>query len=69
MPETSEQWIMRPGDVFVAKECGCSFTVDSGPVDESMAKQAPRCCCGHDMVKQDVPEKAHQSNPLLADAR
>lgn len=46
-----EQIIMRPGDRFVAHECGCAFTVDTGPRDESMATEAPRCCCGHAMVK------------------
>jgi hypothetical protein len=49
-----EQYVMRPGDTFVAPECGCSFTVESGPSDESMAMQAPRCCCGHEMHKQDT---------------
>ena len=48
----NEQNIMRPGDTFVAEECGCSFTVTSGPRDEKMASQAPRCCCGHEMKKQ-----------------
>lgn len=48
----NEEYIMRPGDTFIAEECGCSFTVESGPGDESMAKQAPRCCCGHEMIKQ-----------------
>ncbi len=43
---------MRPGDTFVAEECGCSFTVESGPDDEGMARQAPTCCCGHRMKKQ-----------------
>ena len=49
----NERFVMRPGDTFVAEECGCSFTVESGPSDESMATQAPRCCCGHEMRKQD----------------
>lgn len=48
----NEQFVMRPGDTFVAEECGCAFTVESGPADESMARQAPRCCCGHEMIKQ-----------------
>lgn len=48
----NEQYVMRPGDTFVAAECGCSFTVTSGPRDETMASQAPRCCCGHEMKKQ-----------------
>jgi hypothetical protein len=47
----NEQFIMRPGDTFVADECGCSFTVASGPGDENMATQAPTCCCGHQMRK------------------
>ena len=50
----NERFLMRPGDTFVAEECGCSFTVASGPSDENMASQAPRCCCGHEMVKQDT---------------
>ena len=57
MDDQNERFIMRPGDTFVAKECGCSFTVESGPNDEHMATQAPRCCCGHEMVKQGVPHK------------
>lgn len=48
----NEAFLMRPGDTFVADECGCSFTVESGPQDEGMARQAPRCCCGHEMKKQ-----------------
>lgn len=50
-----DQTVMRPGDTFVAPECGCAFTVTAGPRDESMAKQAPRCCCGHEMRKQEAP--------------
>jgi hypothetical protein len=50
----NEQYLMKPGETFVARECGCSFTVKSGPRDESKVKQAPRCCCGHEMVKQEV---------------
>lgn len=48
----NEQFIMRAGDTFVAEECGCSFTTESGPSDEGMVRQAPQCCCGHQMVKQ-----------------
>ena len=48
----NEQYTMRPGDTFAAKECGCSFMVETGPSNESMVKQAPQCCCGHSMVKQ-----------------
>lgn len=48
----NEAFAMRPGDTFVADECGCSFTVESGPNDTSMVKQAPRCCCGHEMRKE-----------------
>lgn len=48
----NEEFVMRPGDTFVAEECGCSFTVESGPHDEGMARQAPTCCCGHRMKKQ-----------------
>jgi hypothetical protein len=49
----NEQFIMRPGDTFVAPECGCAFTVTAGPRDESMSAQAPRCCCGHEMKKTE----------------
>jgi hypothetical protein len=49
----NEQFLMRPGDTFVCDECGCSFMVESGPKDTSMAMQAPQCCCGHQMHKQD----------------
>ncbi|MES2464632.1 MAG: hypothetical protein V4671_29060 [Armatimonadota bacterium] len=52
MNEQNEAFIMRPGDTFVADECGCSFTVESGPGDASMAKQPPTCCCGHQMHKE-----------------
>jgi hypothetical protein len=52
MNQQNEAFIMRPGDTFVADECGCSFTVESGPGDESMAQQAPTCCCGHQMHKE-----------------
>lgn len=48
----NEEYVMRPGDTFIADECGCSFTVESGPSDEHMARQAPRCCCGHEMHKE-----------------
>lgn len=48
----NEQVVMRPGDTFVAPECGCAFTVTAGPRDEQMSMQAPRCCCGHEMKKQ-----------------
>ncbi len=52
MNEKNDAFMMRPGDTFVADECGCSFTVESGPRDEHMAKQAPTCCCGHKMHKE-----------------
>src|SRR5688500_4999215 len=51
MQEMNDPFLMRPGDTFVADECGCSFTVESGPRDAGMARQAPRCCCGHEMKK------------------
>lgn len=50
-----EQYVMRPGDRFVANECGCAFTVTAGPRDDKMVRQAPVCCCGHEMVKQEAP--------------
>jgi hypothetical protein len=59
----NEQYIMRPGDTFRAQECGCSFTVTSGPRDENMATQAPRCCCGHEMVKQGAGVSAGAATP------
>ena len=52
MNQQIETFIMRPGDMFVAEECGCSFTVETGPSHESMAKQPPTCCCGHPMHKE-----------------
>jgi hypothetical protein len=64
MDEQTERNIMRPGDTFVAPECGCSFTVASGPSDENMAVQAPRCCCGHEMVKQGADQN-NQNAPEL----
>ena len=56
-----EEFVMRAGDRFVAAECGCAFTVEAGPNDETMAKQAPVCCCGHSMTKQ------HASGSAAAD--
>ena len=50
----NKQFIMRPGDRFAAEECGCRFTVESGPTNEKMVRQAPVCCCGHAMKKQDA---------------
>lgn len=50
----NEHQVMRPGDTFTARECGCSFTVTSGPRDQNMVKQSPQCCCGHAMVKQEA---------------
>jgi hypothetical protein len=47
--------LMEPGDRFIADECGCSFSVTSGPRDESQAHEAPRCCCGHQMRKDTAP--------------
>jgi hypothetical protein len=49
-----QEVLMEPGDRFVADECGCSFSVTSGPRDENMARQAPRCCCGHEMHKDTL---------------
>jgi hypothetical protein len=51
---TNQEHVMRPGETFRADECGCSFTVQSGPRDESMVRQAPQCCCGHEMKKQEA---------------
>ena len=56
-----ERYIMRPGDTFVAQACGCSFVVQTGPIDPSMAEQAPRCCCGHEMVKIETPVLVQES--------
>jgi|GEM_PF-5046929 hypothetical protein len=71
----NEDYVMRPGDRFVAQECGCAMTVISGPNEAMMAIQAPRCCCGHEMIKSeaffggtdvfDIPEPAG-SYPVLA---
>jgi hypothetical protein len=49
----NERFVMRPGDTFVAEECGCSFTVESGPSDEAWRRRHRACCCGHEMRKQD----------------
>jgi hypothetical protein len=54
----NDQQVMHPGDRFVAPECGCSFTVESGPRDEGMATQAPRCCCEHEMKKERAAGRA-----------
>lgn len=48
----NDAFVMRPGDRFVARDCGCAFVVDSGPKDITAVRQAPRCCCGHSMVKE-----------------
>ena len=53
----NENQLMRPGETFVARECGCSFTVRTGPNDEKMVKQAPQCCCGHEMVKESAQQR------------
>jgi hypothetical protein len=47
----NDDYVMRPGDVFVARECGCSVTVNTAPSDASMATRPPMCCCGHEMIK------------------
>lgn len=60
----NDEFVMRPGDVFVAEECGCSFTVVNGPDDEGMAAQAPRCCCGHAMKK-----RAPDNNSISGDSQ
>lgn len=57
----NEKYIMRPGDTFVAQECGCSFVVQTGPDDLDMVQQAPRCCCGHEMVKVETPVMVQES--------
>jgi hypothetical protein len=57
----NEDYIMRPGDTFVARECGCTFVVQSGPQDPEMAQQAPRCCCGHELVKVETPVMVQES--------
>lgn len=56
-----ERYIMRPGDTFVAQECGCSFVVQTGPTDPNIAQQAPRCCCGHEMIKVETPVMVQES--------
>ncbi len=67
----NDEFTMRPGDVFVADECGCSFTALTGPSDETMSVQAPTCCCGHPMHKQmgasdlDFTERAALSDASL----
>ena len=54
----NDQNLMQPGDIFIAEECGCSFTVTAGPRDAAMVKQAPQCCCGHEMKKQSAGVRA-----------
>jgi hypothetical protein len=69
VPET-EQFVMRPGDTFVADECGCSFTVESGPNDPSTVRQAPTCCCGHAMRREsfgNAPTAAYRGAAEGAD--
>lgn len=59
-----EPYAMRPGDTFVADECGCSFTVESGPRQESGVRQAPVCCCGHAMHKESHSASSGVSMPV-----
>ena len=54
----NDEQVMRPGDRFVAEECGCAFTVQSGPLDETMVKQATQCCCGPQMKKEQATGSA-----------
>jgi len=71
----NEDFVMRPGDRFMARECGCAMNVIMGPADIMMATMAPRCCCGHEMEKAeqlvagtdivDIPE-AESYKPILA---
>ena len=64
----NEQFIMHPGDTFVAEDCGCSFTVVSGPDDDSMATEAPRCCCGHPMHKQGSRQPSGETAQSMANS-
>jgi hypothetical protein len=57
----NEDYTMRPGDTFVAQECGCAFVVQSGPQNLEMVQQAPRCCCGHEMIKVETPVMMQES--------
>ncbi len=69
----NDDYVMRPGDTFVARECGCAVTAITGPTDVAMAIAPPKCCCGHDMIKDvsfiggtdvvDIPESAR--TPVL----
>jgi hypothetical protein len=70
----NEDYLMRAGDKFVARECGCAMSVISGPSEASMAVSPPKCCCGHVMTKEagligegdvlDIPEPRSTSQLL-----
>lgn len=57
----NEEYVMRPGETFVAEACGCSFVVESGPNDEQRVKQAPQCCCEHSMKKRQTRDTTQRA--------
>ena len=63
----NDEYLMRPGDRFVARECGCAITVDTGPVDVNEVKQSPKCCCGHDMVKEGNADRLTVDSSALSE--
>lgn len=34
------------------QSCGCEIEVTKGAPESCKGKEAPRCCCGRDMVKK-----------------
>jgi len=46
---------LEKGEVYRCPDpdCGCEITVTRGAAPGKGGDQAPRCCCGKQMVKQD----------------
>ena len=46
---------LQKGEVYRCSdaECGCEITVTKGAAPGKGGNEAPRCCCGKSMIKQD----------------
>lgn len=45
---------LKEGEVYKCPDpdCGCEITVTKGAAPGAGGDQAPRCCCGKEMIKQ-----------------
>jgi len=45
---------LKEGEVYKCpdSDCGCEITVTKGAEPGAGGNQAPRCCCGKEMIKQ-----------------